>query len=179
MQLYPQRTAIHRKKAALPTKWLCDNTLISGHVLHHGRGHDKASTKMISEQFEVKSIKEYDPHRPEISNPTILSSKFDTVVSNFVLNVLPQAERFCMLKQIANITLSSAIFAVRGQGCSGYVSALQKWELYDDGLTNGKQFQKYYTADELYNELSLYFPFVDILQGSNQSQSIIGRGIIL
>lgn len=179
MQLQPQRTAIHRKQAALPTRWLCDNALISGHVLHHGRGHDNASTKLLCKQPKIKSVTEYDPHKNGISDPAIFNSKFDTVISNFVLNVLPQKERHTELKRIVYITESSAIFAVRGVGCKGYVIALQNWQPYDDGLTNGKQFQKYYTADELYNELSLYFPFVDILKGSNKSPLIIGRGIIL
>ena len=179
MQLRPQYTAIHRKKAAYPTRWLCDNALIPGNVLHHGRGHDKASTSLMLQQPAVRSVTEYDPFVPNISTLDIFNKKYDTVISNFVLNVLPQKERHSELKRIAHITTSSAIFAVRGIGCHGYVVALQNWEPYDDGLTNGKQFQKYYTADELYNELGLYFPFVDILKGSDKSPLIIGRGIIL
>ena len=180
MQLQPQRTAIHRKqRVAFPTKWLCDNALISGYVLHHGRGHDKASTNLLLQQTQVKSVMEYDPHVNGINDPVIFNSKFDTIVSNFVLNVLPKKERHSELKRISYITASSAIFAVRGQGCNGYVTALQNWKHHSDGLTNGKQFQKYYTADELYDELSLYFPFVDILKGSDKSALIIGRGIIL
>ena len=179
MQLQPQRTAIHRKKAAYPTRWLCDNNIISGHVLHHGRGHDKKTTELLFEQLQVKSVTEYDPEIEDINSPDIFNRKYDTVVSNFVLNILPQKERHSELKQITDITLSSALFAVRGIGCQGYVTALQSWTPYSDGLTNGKQFQKYYTADELYDELSIYFPFVDILKGSNKSPLIIGRGIIL
>ena len=179
MQLQPQRTAIHRKKAAYPTRWLCDHNLISGCVLHHGRGHDKESTKLLSQHPQIKSVTEYDPNVAKINNPAIITTKYDTIVSNFVLNVLPPQARYAELKQIKNIVRSSAIFAVRGEGDQGYVTALQNWDTLDDGFTNGKQFQKYYIADELYDELSLYFPFVDILKGSNKSSLIIGRGIIL
>ena len=179
MNLQSWRTAIHRKRAAYPTRWLCDNNLISGNVLHHGRGYDKLSTKLLLRQKHATSVTEYDPEIEGINNPNILNKRYDTVISNFVLNVLPQKKRHIVLKQIADITLSSALFAVRGKGCQGYASALQNWKPYSDGLTNGKQFQKYYAADELYDELSVYFPFVDILKGSNKSPLIIGRGIIL
>lgn len=169
--------AIYRKSAAAPTKWLLQqNGLISGDVLHYGRGHDIYTAQLLQKHPKVTSVTEYDPNQPDINSTAYRRRKYDTVICNFVLNILPPGPRLLVLKDIRSITKGSTIFAVRGQSDRGYANAKRKWPSLLDGFSNGKNFQKYYTKEEMYNELSKVFSFVDILKASNY---IIGRGIIL
>jgi len=69
------KTAISRKDAPEPLRWLKDKKLLSGRVLDHGSG-----------RYTEEGIEAYDPHwKPD--KPT---GKFDTIMSNYVLNVVSE-----------------------------------------------------------------------------------------
>ncbi len=72
------RTAIGRKSLSLPTRYLLETGRLQGAVLDYGcgRGYDCDSLGFDG----------YDPnHRPEM-----LVGHYDTVICNYVLNVIPE-----------------------------------------------------------------------------------------
>jgi hypothetical protein len=70
------KTAITRKKLSKPARYLKDNELLRGRVLDYGCGRGGDTERIGCEG--------YDPHfRPE--QPV---GKFDTIMCNFVLNVI-------------------------------------------------------------------------------------------
>lgn len=70
------RTAITRIKASVPTRWLIENDLIRGRVLDYGCGRGKDA--------EVLDCEKFDPYYA----PDMPKGKFDTIVCNYVLNVV-------------------------------------------------------------------------------------------
>lgn len=74
------KTAIARTKISAPAKWLRDNGLLVGRVLDYGCGRGKDA--------EVLGCAGYDPYyRPEFP-----LGEFDTIMCNFVLNVIESAD---------------------------------------------------------------------------------------
>jgi len=75
---HSKRTAMARKKISGPAQYLVDTGRLKGRVLDYGsgRGFDAQSLKLRS----------YDPHW----GPSMPDGEFDTVMCNYVLNVLPE-----------------------------------------------------------------------------------------
>lgn len=78
-------TAISRKRASAPTRYLIDNGLLSGEILDYGCGRGADVNELERLGYAVCG---YDPHY----RPHMPSGQFDTVICNYVLNVLPEAE---------------------------------------------------------------------------------------
>ena len=84
----PQRTAIKRTNLSAPTRFLEEEGLIVGRVLDYGCGYGEDAKEL---GFEV-----YDPFFG-FSMPT---GKFDTVICNYVLNVVPEEVQEEILRDI-------------------------------------------------------------------------------
>jgi 2-polyprenyl-3-methyl-5-hydroxy-6-metoxy-1,4-benzoquinol methylase len=98
------KTAIVRKKLSSPTQYLLDNELIRGRVLDYGCGKG----------FDCDWLKchGYDPHHRNVN----LHGKYDTILCNFVLNVLrTKQERDFVANTVFNLLEKggNAFFAVR------------------------------------------------------------------
>lgn len=161
--------AIARKKPAAPIIWLSKNKLFpSGDILHFGRGKDTPGTKILKKFGQVF---EYDPNISDINDPTILQKKYNVVVSCFVLNCIQKEERNKTLNIVANATLNtgSAFISVRSIKDSNLKVKQKKWTAASDGFTNGKIFQKFYTPENLIDELKKHFKTVFILYGKGGS----------
>ena len=154
--------AIPRKKPARPITWLIKNNLVSGRVLHFGRGKDTPGTQALSKYGKVV---EYDPNIKDIDNPKILHSEYDTIVSCFVFNCIHHKERFNTLSNISNILTKygSAFITVRSTKDPNLKVKQAKWHPISDGYTNGKIFQKFYEPDDLIVELKKHFSTVLVL----------------
>ena len=74
------RTAIGRTKLSLPAKFLSSQGLLTGRTIDIGSGRGFDSKALGLEQ--------YDPH----FSPEMPAGKFDTVMSNYVVNVLTDEE---------------------------------------------------------------------------------------
>lgn len=93
---------------SFPTKWLLRNGMIQGRVLDYGCGFGKDVEELRAGSFDVIG---YDPYYfPEKAN-----EKFDTVLCQYVLNVLEPIYQTEVLMEISRLLKSSgtAYFAVR------------------------------------------------------------------
>jgi len=161
-----KKTAMKRKEGsvALPTRILLDKGLIVGNVLHHGSGQDIGSSKAMSDV--AGSVTDFDPNfTPDFK---ALNKKYDTVISNYVINTLPPDDRNKALIDIAKTTKGVAYIAVRGMG-----NVIAGEPKFDGVITSKVTFQKIYSPDVLMQELALYFNDVKIISGTPKSSLII------
>jgi SAM-dependent methyltransferase len=108
------RTAIARSKPSAPTLFLKTNGDIKGKVLDYGCGRGR--------DCQFLECDGYDPHyRPEM--PT---GKYDTILCNYVLNVIPSRKvRQQVLDKIEDLLApdgSAYITVRRGKGLNGWTS---------------------------------------------------------
>ena len=87
----PHLTAIHRKDISLPTKYLQKRSLLIGRILDYGCGH--------GHDCDALGFEGYDPHW----RPTPPNGKFDTIICNYVLNVLEESEWQGVLDSISGL----------------------------------------------------------------------------
>lgn len=84
----PHRTAIKRAAISVPTRVLDEQGLLSGRILDYGCGYGKDAAQL---GFEV-----YDPY----FFPEMPKGKFDTIICNYVFNVVPQKVQSWILHDI-------------------------------------------------------------------------------
>ena len=94
------QTAISRTKPPAPMKWLHDKNLITGRALDYGSG-----------RMTWYGIKGYDPYW----RPTRPTGKFDTIICNYVLNVVNDKTQRKVVRDIKNLlsTRGVAFITVR------------------------------------------------------------------
>lgn len=154
------RTAISRKAVSRPTRTLISSGRIpkGASVLNHGSGRAPADAAALA--AAAAEYAEYDPnHAP---NPDALSRRYDVVVSNYVLNVLPPDIRKLAWQDIARTTGGTAYITVRSTGDK----AIYKGKKFKDGykMATGS-FQKPFTAADLKKEAKRYFNNVEVIDG--------------
>jgi hypothetical protein len=88
----PHKTAISRSKLPQPTQYLITNNLIKGDCLDFGCG------KCASLNSEIR-IDSYDP----FFQPLYPTKKYDTIVCNYVLNVVPPDVQDQIVSQIKEL----------------------------------------------------------------------------
>ncbi len=163
------RTAITRSSMSLPCRLIVKHENINGHGLHFGCGKDHAGTEHIRNSSRTSSIVEYDPNYANYSK--LLKRKYDFIVANYVLNVLPPKERKNVIKQIRN--------CLKRNGCA-YItvrsiadSKIKGIPEYDGVRTSIGTFQRNYTVEELKKELQKYFKYVIHRHGGNSKKFIL------
>ena len=171
-------TTIPRQQAAEPTQWLMGRAARGDRrgwnsgfgkgqsVLHFGSGKDKHSTELLGSLGAT--VKEYDPnYAPDRS---VLSEPHDTVVSNFVLNVLPPEARETALQDLEIAVGKNGIgyISVRAAGDK----SINGEPAFDGVQTSRGTFQKGYTVAELTAELKRHFHVVSIEKGTDKTTSI-------
>ena len=82
----PHQTAITRKKLSLPAQYLLQRDLLKGDVLDYGcgRGDDVRRLGQALGVHDWSPVVGYDPHW----RPNMPTKKFDTIMCNYVLNVI-------------------------------------------------------------------------------------------
>lgn len=104
----PHLTALKRTSLSVPTRWLKEHDCLKGRILDFGCGHGFDTDKLKEEGFDIVGYDNY--FRPEFPE-----GKFDTIICNYVLNVLepiPQAEVLMAVSYLLKPT-GKAYFAVR------------------------------------------------------------------
>lgn len=91
------RTAIVRKTLSAPTKYLEARGKLVGRVLDYGCGRGFDADTLDIEAFDPY----YRPERPD--------GQFDTIICNYVLNVIEDAEVAAVLSAIHFLLLSGGI----------------------------------------------------------------------
>ena len=155
------RTAIARKAISVPTRTLIAAGRIpqNASVLNHGRGRADADAAALMQA--AGEYAEYDPnHAP---NPEALNRRYDVVVSNYVLNVLPPDIRKHAWEDIARTTGGVAYITVRSTGDK----SIYKGKKFKDGfIMSIGTFQKPYTKEGLVREAKRFFKTVEVIAGT-------------
>ena len=101
-------TAKERDKVSYPTRWLYNRKLIDGDVLDYGCGYGADIDFLYSKNFACTG---YDPHYA----PDYPEKKFDTILCNYVLNVLLPEEQAGVLMGVSELLKPGgrAYFSVR------------------------------------------------------------------
>lgn len=108
MKHYPQLTAKPREGPSLPTKWLWERNYLKGEVLDFGSGYGADGAFLRNHGFAVT---DYDPYY----TPAYPTGYFDTIICQYVLNVLEPLEQSQVIMQVSELLkpTGTAYFAVR------------------------------------------------------------------
>lgn len=107
------KTAIHRTKPSMPTCRLISDRKITGSVINLGKGRSVADAEALKAATPGEYA-EYDPNYCPDQAP--LQKTYDTVVSNYVLNVLPPFVRQVAWETIRDATGENGIAYVTVRG---------------------------------------------------------------
>ena len=104
----PHLTAKERTSISFPTRWLKQNNLLKGEILDFGCGFGFDTDELRKEGFDIVGYDNY--YRPEY--PT---KHFDTIICNYILNVLETKEQAEVLMEVSELLkpTGTAYFAVR------------------------------------------------------------------
>jgi len=104
----PHLTAIERTAMSFPTRWLKQNNLLKGEILDFGCGYGIDTDQLKEQGFNIVG---YDNH----FRPDYPIKRFDTIICNYVLNVLEPNEQAEVLMSISELLkpTGKAYFAVR------------------------------------------------------------------
>jgi len=104
----PHLTAIERTTMSFPTRWLKQNNLLKGEMLDFGCGYGIDTEQLKEQGFDIVGYDNYyQPEYPE--------KRFDTIICNYVLNVLEPNEQAEVLMSVSELLkpTGKAYFAVR------------------------------------------------------------------
>lgn len=106
--IYSHLTAKERTAVSFPTRWLFKQGFLNGSVLDFGCGHSKDVEFLIENGIKVQG---YDKHY----QPNFPKRKFDTIICNYVLNVLLPEEQTEVLMEVSELLNAEgrAYFTVR------------------------------------------------------------------
>lgn len=104
----PHLTAKERTSVSLPTRWLKQNNLLKGEILDFGCGFGFDTDELQKEGFNIVGYDNY--YRPEYP-----PKRFDTIICNYVLNVLEPKEQAEVLMEVSELLkpTGTAYFTVR------------------------------------------------------------------
>ena len=105
---YSHLTAKERDKMSFPTRILMERDLLKGYILDFGCGFGKDVEELKNKDYDIEG---YDPYY----QPEIKREKYDTIICNYVLNVIQVKEQAKVLFEISRLLKlgGKAYFAVR------------------------------------------------------------------
>ena len=105
---HPYLTAIKRTDISVPTRYLLQHQLLKGKILDYGCGFGFDTDELKRQGFDIIGYDYY--YRPDYPE-----GKFDTIVCNYVLNVLEPYAQAEVLMNVTNLLSpnGTAYFAVR------------------------------------------------------------------
>lgn len=106
--IFSHLTAKERERMSFPTRWLLNNEHIKGKVLDFGCGFGKDVEVLKEKGFSVKG---FDPYY----FPKEIEGKYDTIICNYVLNVLQPLAQSDVIMDVSKYLNSGgkAYFSVR------------------------------------------------------------------
>jgi len=125
-------TAIKRNKLSAPTQWLLDNDMLGRHILDYGcgKGGDVAELDKLG-----NAVVGYDPHYYPHTEILAAIFEFDTIICNYVLNVVDQSERIKVLNKLLSLHAKNIYVTVRRDLEKDYVKTkrgTEQWQVYLD-----------------------------------------------
>ncbi len=145
------KTAISRTKESRPVRDLLKIGAICGRVLDYGCGKGKDTEFLLKKGFEVLS---YDPYYKPIDMRT--AGKFDTIICNYVLNVIEDEKaRIQLFKTLINHLHNDGKLFITARPVKDITAAAKKgsWIKYKDGFITGKKTFQKGISGEYINEL--------------------------
>jgi diadenosine tetraphosphate (Ap4A) HIT family hydrolase len=105
---HPYLTAIKRTDLSVPTRYLLKNDLLKGKILDFGCGFGYDTDELKKRGFDIVGYDYY--YRPDYPK-----EKFDTIICNYVLNVLEPYAQAEVMMNVTNLLSPKGIayFAVR------------------------------------------------------------------
>lgn len=144
----PFVTAKTRKGMSKPTRILFNKDLLVGKVLDYGCGKGKDTEDLKALGIDIKG---YDKYNEDFKNEDLLKEKYDTVICNYVFNVIADLEEHKgVLEQLKSIG-DTVYISVRTDS----KARKDKW-VYDEerkGYWTNNTFQRFYTTIGLTREL--------------------------
>lgn len=95
-------SAVHRSKPSMTILWLQDQGLLVGDMLDYGCGKG-----LDADYFGMDKYDAFDPSWCNISLDT--DKRYDTIVCNFVFNILEPGEEFGVLENIQRLLKEDGI----------------------------------------------------------------------
>lgn len=95
-------SAVHRTKPSMTIQWLKEQGLLIGDMLDYGCGKG-----LDADYFGMDKYDAYDPNWCNISLTT--DKRYDTIVCNFVFNILEPGEEFSVLENIQRLLKEDGI----------------------------------------------------------------------
>ena len=90
-------TAMKRQKVSAPVRWLQQKELLKGRILDYGSGRSFDADALSSDR--------YDPYW----HPVKPTGKYDTIICNYVLNVVGEEVQGVIIKDIRNLLKKDGI----------------------------------------------------------------------
>ena len=114
-----KKTAITRKKPSVPTRWIESKGGLFGECLDYGCGKGLDADVYRMDKYDPN----YFPEKPD--------KQYDTIVCNYVLNVLLEKERDKVMQDIGGMLKESGVayFSVRR-------------DAFKEGWSNNKTYQE-------------------------------------
>ncbi|WP_299231194.1 bifunctional class I SAM-dependent methyltransferase/HIT family protein [uncultured Bacteroides sp.] len=105
---HPYLTAIKRTNLSVPTRFLKDKNLLKGKILDFGCGYGFDTDELYKQGYDITGYDYY--YRPDYPE-----GKFDTIICNYVLNVLEPYAQAEVMMNVTNLLKpdGTAYFAVR------------------------------------------------------------------
>ena len=160
-----KKTAITRNKLSAPFKYIIDNYALSkdNYIIDYGCGKGVDVEILADKGYNIVG---YDKHHNSSDMKDLDWSESDTVVLNYVLNVIPlYSLRVELLNDLkANMKEGAQLFlSVRRENEIVRYAHKKEWDKYQDGfITKSNTFQKGFNENELKNLLSYFFVDVEV-----------------
>ena len=105
---HPYLTAIKRTDLSVPTRYLLQHKLLKGRILDYGCGFGYDTDELKRQGFDIIGYDYY--YRPDFPD-----ARFDTIICNYVLNVLEPYAQAEVMMNVTNLLSpnGTAFFAVR------------------------------------------------------------------
>lgn len=155
------QTAMSRSKISAPLRCISNEIKIGDRILHQGAGRLNNPDRSRLDEL-AKEVIHYDPNYSKETEKFLGKADFDTVVSIYVLNVLPIEIRQVAMKSVYDSLKTHGVgfFAVRSMTDIKNVKK-PNWAEFEDGwLVSNKgklNFQRGYDAKSFKDELSSLF----------------------
>ena len=92
----PHLTAIERTSISFPTRWLKQNNLLKGEILDFGCGFGYDTDQLKEQGYDITGYDNY--YRPDYPE-----KRFNTILCNYVLNVLEPNEQAEVLMSVSEL----------------------------------------------------------------------------